>query len=879
MGAPNCKISCCELLDFALQITNQRRFGVKCSETFYCDFSEYYLSACRDDSYNALIEATSETPVTTSFTLAFTGYVCEQVDFDTPIETYWQGSVPVCVLDGVPEENTGYQVFTILTEYYSISNLPTGRIKDNLPEDPDYIAPTLNLVACPTGAPVFYWLPTGPTCLVDNNGMNTGQLAYTTLTQYDEDDLPTGVTKPNTLGDPDYVFPVYNGVTCPVSARYWVAITPYCEEVEGVVPVEYTGYTAYTTLVEYYTVNNQPTGVTKPNTVGDPDYVAPILDPEGCFLTYHLCDENDLHFESSDVTQVSLLSVGNLVSTGDTIGDYFIEWHLGAVDGPITLTSGSGNDYYQATHPFVNEPVQGGVLYPVIVYIEFNGVMYRSNQVDGTRYSPDLLDCLAPLTVVSMNCSNGGAFGNYTHHLAYNNSIDPSNNASRMIKFDLNSDGSTQFFAWKFAGYTVADRIKVSYVSGLVTTLIDDWVVGTNSNTMNYTSSPKRYGNSNLLFVTDLRAITYASGDYILVEIIPRYFETTNVNTNWDLYLKCLSTFDCDIFPNDFQVINPASISMEYDALNCKYRVAFQTSVSWDSTTEDMFKYLSASMYGTSDTFTGAQQMYLDLRKSTLCVGNFYYTGSTCVNLIGTSNVSKVGNILTISLTSVTDYNAYKATYDAVVALAQYTGYTTDDTLLAHYRFFVLSLRTGTVCGDSGVLASYYIHLSSTVVFDDVAKTITITLVNTPNNLPTVSCDSSKTTVQTYITSAQNLISTANFSYTAGVRATSPFGFLFFSTTVFDETQKNFYWAHSIVSPIINDICDMAETPWCPITNAGYIDYMAYRFALRVEITDNLDPINNWRLLNRLDAEGCLITDSLLYTVIYEIVDGVVITP
>lgn len=47
--------------------------------------------------------------------------------------------------------------------------------------------------------------------------VNTGQKAYTTLEQYyTDDDTPTGVTKPNTVGDPDYVAPVTDTTTCPL---------------------------------------------------------------------------------------------------------------------------------------------------------------------------------------------------------------------------------------------------------------------------------------------------------------------------------------------------------------------------------------------------------------------------------------------------------------------------------------------------------------------------------------------------------------------------------------------------------------------------------------------------------------------------------------
>jgi len=47
--------------------------------------------------------------------------------------------------------------------------------------------------------------------------VNTGKKGYQTLEQYDvATGLATGLTKPNTPGDPDYVPPVTDLVSCPL---------------------------------------------------------------------------------------------------------------------------------------------------------------------------------------------------------------------------------------------------------------------------------------------------------------------------------------------------------------------------------------------------------------------------------------------------------------------------------------------------------------------------------------------------------------------------------------------------------------------------------------------------------------------------------------
>jgi hypothetical protein len=53
----------------------------------------------------------------------------------------------------MPATNDGYKVYTILVEYSNLTNLPTGRQKPNIPSDPNYIAPILDLISCPIVAP------------------------------------------------------------------------------------------------------------------------------------------------------------------------------------------------------------------------------------------------------------------------------------------------------------------------------------------------------------------------------------------------------------------------------------------------------------------------------------------------------------------------------------------------------------------------------------------------------------------------------------------------------------------------------------------------------------------------------------------------------
>lgn len=49
--------------------------------------------------------------------------------------------------------NNGEKVYTLLVEYNLSNGLPTGRVKPNLPSDPDYIASLIDYEVCPLPEP------------------------------------------------------------------------------------------------------------------------------------------------------------------------------------------------------------------------------------------------------------------------------------------------------------------------------------------------------------------------------------------------------------------------------------------------------------------------------------------------------------------------------------------------------------------------------------------------------------------------------------------------------------------------------------------------------------------------------------------------------
>jgi hypothetical protein len=45
--------------------------------------------------------------------------------------------------------NNGLKIYTLLVEYSTLTGIPTGRTKPNVPSDPDYIDPVEDLTTCP----------------------------------------------------------------------------------------------------------------------------------------------------------------------------------------------------------------------------------------------------------------------------------------------------------------------------------------------------------------------------------------------------------------------------------------------------------------------------------------------------------------------------------------------------------------------------------------------------------------------------------------------------------------------------------------------------------------------------------------------------------
>lgn len=593
-------------------------------------------------------------------------------------------------------------------------------------------------------------------------------------------------------------------------------------------------------------------------------------------IKHNECLKANLAFQSGSSSSPGYLSVGLITGIG-TISSYVIEWHLGSPTGSIIFKSGlNPNETVNAIHPFTNEPVTSGNLYAVVKYIVIDGIKYSTYPNLG-QYSPDLKICFNYIPVSGINCANG-VTGDYSHSYVYVNNLTFETNAARTLKFYLNSDGTTNYFAWKFIGWTVADRITISYIrlSDVENPIIlSDWIIGTGSNPNNYTLEPKQLSyQDNLKLVLKLSDIGHQPGDYLLINIIPRVKEPTNVNTNWNLYLKCLSSYDDYIPPYGSNLIDKSTLSMIWNSINCKYELSWKNIAKYNppSHFSTYMSTIEGSLIDTRyDSTTGVYVLEFD--KSTILGESTSSTGS-CVNLVGTLNLIKTGSLITGVCTNQTDYDNLKANYDSIVSNPNWTNYSADNTNALHYKYWTFWFRIAATCGDSYTTTIIYAGYNSIVSWDYANKTFTINIVNTDNGFISAPCDSRYTTINSLINIINNSINLANFNVITGVRLTGAFRFAYKHLSILEDTiisNKNFDYRVLDAS-----MCSgLVPTAWRALGVPTYGMFGYRKCYVTGIITDTTDPINNFRLDSRLNADGVYSTDKDIADPLYEKINGI----
>ena len=582
---------------------------------------------------------------------------------------------------------------------------------------------------------------------------------------------------------------------------------------------------------------------------------------------------------------VGYVYAGNIiVASGNTLNSYVIEWRYGSADGVTKFVSGSsGTTDTDITkyHPFMTtgatgngQLVESGTYYPVLRQITINGVKYTSSNNGNGIYSPDLKTCLSSVVVQTVivtpfTCTTGVT--DYTTTIIYNNVQDTPIEAEQIISYKLNTDGSTAYVAVNFTAEEVIDQLMVYYVTtGGTEDLIENWRVGVGTVPPTYKyipgtlPNPITIGDYNYQYVINLiDNKTYTNGDSLKFKIFPKVLYPTNVNTNWSIGLKCLiaSDFNCStdtIINPDWGTIDPNSFVMSsFDSANCRYRLDFRVmGVKETGTNVNYHKYISTDNYGYKSydsnysSVSGTTYLYFrsDVYGHTVnyLPEPYQYTGETAT-LVKTSSPET----LTITFSGGTNaYTQFKNSYITTTGNTNMTGYTSDVTNINHYKgiYFLQDVAydidgiTPLPCGDVGVTKNLSFHYSSSVVFDDTNKIITIVPVLGVNGYTGgTECDFSVTSVDVILSQLNSLYYRADFTDTIICSRKSPFAGYYATTGSTNDSVVNIYYSEVYSKHGIDNLC---ATP--PISGfneststSKYGDYyMMYKYGLKIQITN-----------------------------------------
>jgi hypothetical protein len=487
----------------------------------------------------------------------------------------------------------------------------------------------------------------------------------------------------------------------------------------------------------------------------------------------------------------------------------------------------------------------------------------------GYLYSPDLLTCLPPITVMSMTCSNGQTGTTYGHQILYVNTIQPSQLANRSLTYTLNPDGSSTEVAYQFYGYNIADRITTSYcTTGGTPTVIDDWAVGADCTGTTYNTTPKLlktdlFTTLSLKTTISLTGFTYASGDYLLFNVLPAYNNPGYTDTNWELSIKCFTTslrLSSQWPPISCQIIDTgATMTFTYDSVNCQYVLNYNTApglIQNEVYYSDMNKYSNMIIFynnnwaSTGNTvtlpsYTGLTVGYINYNNDGSY--NNYYPLEGQLNLIisGTSTTHLVKYTFTNSI----DYYDYKNSYTAMTQSANWTNWVPDGQDLRHYKFHQRNFKISMTSGDTWGNDYMYLGYDALFSFDDVNKIIDITTAPMPVTYTGVTCDNTSVGLQGYASGILYIYSayTRNYDTIWGTRNAFDY---FYSNSASNNTTSNIGYAYAQVPyGTMGNALNFSQPGWA-INGANYY---FYKNNTRVTITNMADPLNNYKVETCLD--------------------------
>jgi len=559
----------------------------------------------------------------------------------------------------------------------------------------------------------------------------------------------------------------------------------------------------------------------------------------------NVCDSCKLGLSNYSATTITRLSCGILTGSCQTITDYVIHWYGPNDTTTLQKRTGFGSVFsgeYDISHPFLGTssiPLPEGVYTPVIQKVIVSGLTFSNT--GGTNSILFDGNCLPTTNIQPLTCLNRTntktQFWNsgYSHNITFSSR---SQGTPQPVSSTYVISTSTKFIAWRFQGKSIPDTFKLSFsgssYGGNIIGL-ENWVIGTSGNINSYTPSLiSKSASTDGYFtkITCLTGLTVNNGDKIIIEVIP-----AESNTDWDLFMTCLDSFNCDScsYTNPYKIIGSTITGITG---NCKTNVNFSISACSLNTlySEDYFKYYdttgnsggSASVYQFTQymlipSLGGVFTNILSPNTNNELVYNgpdFYYNSKVCNYEFrapqGLSNCNIDPSDVTYRKTFLTDGSnrgvfgitgsstVISTHYNSWISALNYSnglGYNSNNTNLGYYRYISLNFPSYNHphnCGDGSSKSTIDIHPSSTVLtgitstgnyfFNITANTITTGL--TFSNCD-INCESRIQVAVSKVNQSSTGVTPFNQYFSAntdfgwyGVYYSNPFEYLIYFTSV-----------------------------------------------------------------------------------------------
>ena len=539
-----------------------------------------------------------------------------------------------------------------------------------------------------------------------------------------------------------------------------------------------------------------------------------------CLQITDPCTSCDLGFDVYNQNSIGQVVVGNLTGSCGTITDYLINWY-----GPqnnsydpanpsqnIAFTSGKGTLFpgYNFLHPMTgtqSPPMIPGNYVPVISKVKIGTTIYSLTGESGTVQSN--LNCLYPTIIISAyTCSDTNITGDYSTQIKFRTTGEasvPPTALSTVLKIDTNIN----YLVLKFVGYDIPDIFNIQFSGTSYSTplTLENIMVGTQVPIVNGSnndflplSMPKKRGDSEFKKVLCFTGLTRTSDDYLLISVIPNQ---QNNATSWDIYWKCLETFDCslcvDKYRNTPYKIFGSSINQTVSQCNdINLFLRLSGCSSSDNKNNLVDKYIQnyhANMDGNGpqneiyflnqETASSYCLNYNDPNAGLISGGTFISNYYQCRPTPGTGTITTKKYLSGITSTNTinvveftfTDYNDFDAYYSSYIRNRNaWYGTPFDPTDLRYYRahHFQISTASGTQnCGDNSGKIDLWIH-TSTDVFTGLTNgvyTLSFSMPQMVNQIPDNNCDYCRFLAQQVVNITNNSINYPNFSFSSTVGA------------------------------------------------------------------------------------------------------------